>query len=177
MHGIAKETLSEGLDEVEKAMIDAAIQASLADFPVANPSATTPPPKVPPGTDAQAQGKAPGTDALTDGATIRQPSNEHAHPAPHVSNHLRSIAGKLGELQTVLMHIHRFLIKTEPNFEEDTYEEMHGIAEETSSEGLDEVEKAMIDATIQASLVDFPVANPSATTPPPKVPPGTDAQA
>uniref|UniRef100_M1DRX2 Polyprotein protein n=1 Tax=Solanum tuberosum TaxID=4113 RepID=M1DRX2_SOLTU len=60
----------EGLTETEESMLDADLQTSLADTPLADPSAAVVPSKVTPGTDAQFQSDTPGTDAQTDGVTI-----------------------------------------------------------------------------------------------------------
>uniref|UniRef100_M1DGS2 Polyprotein protein n=1 Tax=Solanum tuberosum TaxID=4113 RepID=M1DGS2_SOLTU len=45
--------------------------------------------------------------------------------------------------------------------EAETDKEMLGVAEEVSYEGLKETEEAMIDAVVQTSLVDMPLADPS----------------
>jgi len=42
--------------------------------------------------------------------------------------------------------------------------------------GLRETEEAMVDADLQASLVDTPLADPSASTVPYEVTPGTEAR-
>ncbi|KAG5571080.1 hypothetical protein H5410_060846 [Solanum commersonii] len=66
----AEEVAYEGITEIEEAMVDAALHASLVDTPLAAPSAITVPSKVTPGIDAQVQTDAPGTDAQIDGTTV-----------------------------------------------------------------------------------------------------------
>uniref|UniRef100_M1DIN0 Polyprotein protein n=1 Tax=Solanum tuberosum TaxID=4113 RepID=M1DIN0_SOLTU len=58
----------EVLTETEEAMIDAAVQTSLADTPLADPSGADTS-EVTPGADAQVPNTTPGTNAQTDGAT------------------------------------------------------------------------------------------------------------
>ncbi|KAG5580263.1 hypothetical protein H5410_050890, partial [Solanum commersonii] len=55
-----------------------------------------------------------------------------------------------------------------------TDEEMIEVAEKASYESLTETEEDMVDAVVQASLVDTPLADPSAATVPFEVTPGTD---
>ncbi|KAG5599439.1 hypothetical protein H5410_030809 [Solanum commersonii] len=66
--------------------------------------------------------------------------------------------------------------QADPEFEVETDEEMLEVAEEDSYEGLTKIEEAMVDEVVQASLVDTPLADPSAASVPSKVTPGTDAQ-
>uniref|UniRef100_M1E1E0 Polyprotein protein n=1 Tax=Solanum tuberosum TaxID=4113 RepID=M1E1E0_SOLTU len=62
-----------------------------------------------------------------------------------------------------------------PEFEEETDEEMFEVVKEASYEGLTETEEAMVDAVVQASLADTPLANPSGPTTV-NMTPSTDAQ-
>uniref|UniRef100_M1DSK0 Polyprotein protein n=1 Tax=Solanum tuberosum TaxID=4113 RepID=M1DSK0_SOLTU len=57
---VAEEASYEGTEE---AMVDADVQASLADTPLASPIAAVVPSEVTPGTDAQVQMDAPGTES------------------------------------------------------------------------------------------------------------------
>uniref|UniRef100_M1DLR0 Polyprotein protein n=1 Tax=Solanum tuberosum TaxID=4113 RepID=M1DLR0_SOLTU len=66
---VAEDTSYEGLTEIEEAMVDASMQTSLADTPLAVPSGSTTV-EVTPGTEAQYQSYAPGTEAQTDGVTV-----------------------------------------------------------------------------------------------------------
>ncbi|XP_049397361.1 uncharacterized protein LOC125861535 [Solanum stenotomum] len=64
----------------------------------------------------------------------------------------------------------------DPESEVETDEEMLEKADEVAYEGITETEEAMVDASVHASLVDTPLAAPSAITIPSKVTPDTDAQ-
>uniref|UniRef100_M1DKG3 Polyprotein protein n=1 Tax=Solanum tuberosum TaxID=4113 RepID=M1DKG3_SOLTU len=68
---VAEKASYEGLTETQKAMVDAVVQDSLVDRPLAAPSGsgTAIPSELTPGTDAQVQIDAPGTDAQTNGVT------------------------------------------------------------------------------------------------------------
>uniref|UniRef100_M1DMB1 Putative plant transposon protein domain-containing protein n=1 Tax=Solanum tuberosum TaxID=4113 RepID=M1DMB1_SOLTU len=66
---VVEEASYEGLTETEEAMVDAAVQTSLADTPLAAPSGPTTS-EVTPSNNAQDQSVTPGTDAPTDGATV-----------------------------------------------------------------------------------------------------------
>ncbi|KAG5580518.1 hypothetical protein H5410_051145 [Solanum commersonii] len=70
MLGVAKEVSYEGLTETEEAMMNAAVQTSLTDIPLADPSAVTVLSEVTPGTKARDHSTTPGTHAQTDGATV-----------------------------------------------------------------------------------------------------------
>ncbi|KAG5577030.1 hypothetical protein H5410_057164 [Solanum commersonii] len=63
-----EEASYEGLTQTEEAMVDATVQITLEDTPLAARSRPTTI-KVTPSTDAQDQSVAPGTDSLTDGET------------------------------------------------------------------------------------------------------------
>uniref|UniRef100_M1DXX2 Polyprotein protein n=1 Tax=Solanum tuberosum TaxID=4113 RepID=M1DXX2_SOLTU len=65
-----EEAFYEGLTENEEAIVDAAVQISLADTPTVEPSEVGTV-DVTPGTDAQVQSDTPGTDPPTDGATVK----------------------------------------------------------------------------------------------------------
>ncbi|KAG5580847.1 hypothetical protein H5410_051474, partial [Solanum commersonii] len=65
MLGVAEEVSYEDLTKTEEAMVDAVVQTSLADIPLANTSGSSVV-DVTPGTDAYVQSDAPGTNALTD---------------------------------------------------------------------------------------------------------------
>uniref|UniRef100_M1DE29 Polyprotein protein n=1 Tax=Solanum tuberosum TaxID=4113 RepID=M1DE29_SOLTU len=58
LHGVAEEVSYEGLTEIEEAMLDAVVQTSLADTPLADPSGVS------------SSEATPGTDSLKDGATV-----------------------------------------------------------------------------------------------------------
>ncbi|KAG5595751.1 hypothetical protein H5410_036983 [Solanum commersonii] len=60
-------------------------------------------------------------------------------------------------------------------FEIETDDDMLEVVEEASYEDLIEIEEAMVDAFVQASLVDTPLAYPSAVTVPSEVTPDTDS--
>lgn len=64
---------------------------------------------------------------------------------------------------------------TDPEFKTQTEEEMLGVAEEVSYEGLTQTEEVMIDGAVQTSLADMPSTNPSATVIPFEVTLDTDA--
>ncbi|WMV08901.1 hypothetical protein MTR67_002286 [Solanum verrucosum] len=66
---VAEEVSYEGLTEIEEAMIDVAVQTSLVDTPLVDPSGVGIPSKVSPGTNAQAPSTTPGTNAPTDSET------------------------------------------------------------------------------------------------------------
>uniref|UniRef100_M1DYP6 Polyprotein protein n=1 Tax=Solanum tuberosum TaxID=4113 RepID=M1DYP6_SOLTU len=70
MFDVAEEVSYEGLTETEEAMIDAVVQNSLADTPLADPSGAGGTSELTPGTDVEVQITTPATDATTDGATI-----------------------------------------------------------------------------------------------------------
>ncbi|KAG5610226.1 hypothetical protein H5410_021507 [Solanum commersonii] len=63
----------------------------------------------------------------------------------------------------------------DPKFEVETDEEMLGVAEEVSYEGLIETEEAMVDAAVQNSLADMLLADPSGSSIISEVTPGTNA--
>uniref|UniRef100_M1DFK1 Putative plant transposon protein domain-containing protein n=1 Tax=Solanum tuberosum TaxID=4113 RepID=M1DFK1_SOLTU len=66
---VVEEDSYEGLTETEEAMVDAVVQTSLEDTPLASPSGASTS-EVTSGTDAQDQSIALGTDAPTDRATV-----------------------------------------------------------------------------------------------------------
>uniref|UniRef100_M1DVG2 Polyprotein protein n=1 Tax=Solanum tuberosum TaxID=4113 RepID=M1DVG2_SOLTU len=66
---VAKAASYEGLTETEEAMVDADVHDSLANTPLAAPSATAVPSEVTSSIEARDQTDTPGTDAQTDGAT------------------------------------------------------------------------------------------------------------
>uniref|UniRef100_M1DZA2 Polyprotein protein n=1 Tax=Solanum tuberosum TaxID=4113 RepID=M1DZA2_SOLTU len=66
---VAKEASYEGLTETEEAMVDAIVQASLADTPLADPSGPSTVDETL-GTEAQDQSDATSTDAPIDGVTV-----------------------------------------------------------------------------------------------------------
>uniref|UniRef100_M1DQV3 Putative plant transposon protein domain-containing protein n=1 Tax=Solanum tuberosum TaxID=4113 RepID=M1DQV3_SOLTU len=70
MIGVSEEVSYKGLTEIVEAMIDAAVQTSLADTPLVDPSGAGDTVDVTPGIDAQNQSVAPGTDALIYGSTM-----------------------------------------------------------------------------------------------------------
>uniref|UniRef100_M1D8Q5 Gag-pol polyprotein n=1 Tax=Solanum tuberosum TaxID=4113 RepID=M1D8Q5_SOLTU len=69
MLGVVEDVSYEGLTETEEAMVDVAVQASLADTPLVDPSGASTI-NVTLGTDAEDQSTTPGTDAQTDGGTV-----------------------------------------------------------------------------------------------------------
>ncbi|KAG5599684.1 hypothetical protein H5410_031054 [Solanum commersonii] len=67
---VAEDVSYEGLTTTKEATIDATVQTSLANMPLADLSKDGDTVDVTPGTDTQVQSTTPSTNAPTDGATI-----------------------------------------------------------------------------------------------------------
>lgn len=75
--------------------------------------------------------------------SILEKRDKQTHFSAHISNHLMRIMGKIGKLEDVLMHTHKFVVKSEefPNLflsqfmgNETPYEGFFDIAQLTISE-------------------------------------------